>query len=87
MIGISAMCAATSVNGIARSALPRTRSLRDDCRITATKTAVTRNSSHSPSQIERPSMMRFAVDPTASRSNAKSTASDPSTAPTSWATQ
>ena len=40
LIGMIATWIATRVNGIARSAVPRTRSLFVDWRITATKTAV-----------------------------------------------
>ena len=51
LIGIAATWIATSASGIASRAVPRARSLFDDCRITATKSAVNTNSTTIPAQL------------------------------------
>jgi hypothetical protein len=71
---------------MATSAVPRTRSLRVDCRMTATKIAVRSTSSQSASQAEE-FAVPVTVKATSSRLNAIHTETAAAMAPANCATQ
>ena len=83
LIGIAATWIATSARGIATRALPRTRSLFDDWRITATKSAEKTNSTTTPAQTSGDCVV---VPATAASLKAIRTTSDAAIAPMNCAT-